>query len=229
MTKRIGVICFKNGEGGLGIPSTYAQYFAQYGTLVPINALDDQVQNVDLLVLQGGSDIMPERYDAPISYYTQNPNLQMEWWDLNMMELYIQNRIPIFAVCRGFQSLNVHLGGTLNQHIGQETSTRRDELVHDLIFTDQVPIWNRINNNFFDMRVGKGGIAFKVNSLHHQGFNLNQCGGGVIPILKHAHRTNIEAFIVEGFPIAAVQWHPEEIWDVFSNQAINHLLNGNSF
>lgn len=226
MKKRIGIVCSKNGEGGLGIPSAYSQYFAQYGILIPINALDDQLDaSLDLLVLQGGADVMPQRYGAELSYYCQNPNLQMEWWDLNVLPLYINAEIPIFGVCRGFQSLNVHFGGTLNQHIAQETSVRRDELIHDLIFTEEAAVWNRNHNNFLDMRTGKGGVAFKVNSLHHQGFNISQCGTGVIPILKHSFRTNVEAFIMSDAAIAGVQWHPEEIWDTYSYHIINGLLN----
>ena len=228
--KRVGIIVSKNGEGGLGIPSAYAQYFAQFGLLIPINAMDDVLHtNIDLLVLQGGADVQPERYGKRPSYFTQNPNIQMEWWDANMMPQYVENRTPIFAVCRGFQSLNVYFNGSLNQNIYQEYSAKREDLAHPVVYTDQAIAWNR-NRNWFDTRNGKNGEgAFKVNSMHHQGFNINQCGNGVIPILKHSFRPNVEAFIVDGFPIAGVQWHPEEIWDAYSNKIINYLADGNSF
>lgn len=211
--KRIGVVCSKNSDGGLGIPSAYAQYFANWGLLIPINALDTSVYDVDLLVLTGGSDVNPERYNKDLSFFTQNSNVQLEYFDTKILPQYIDSNIPIFGICRGFQTLNVHFGGSLKQHIWNETSVKRDDLVHDVIATDYLRQLKYYN-------VSK----FKVNSLHHQGFNVEHCGEMVKPLLLHKDRENVEAFGISGKPIAAVQWHPEEIFDAFSSSTINLLL-----
>lgn len=75
----------------------------------------------------------------------------------------------------------------------------------------------------------KEGHNFKVNSLHHQGFEIDECAQNVFPILLHTNASNVEAFVVRGKPIVGVQWHPEEIYDAFSNTVINYLLDGNTF
>lgn len=226
--KRIGVITSKNGEGGLGIPSAYAQYFSQYGTLVPINALDDRIADVDIIILQGGADVDPRRYGQKLNYYTQNPNIQMEIWDTEMLPQYIQANIPIFAVCRGFQSINVHFGGQLSQNIYQEYSDKRADLVHGVTFTRDAIDWVR-QSNLYNTNIIKDGSNFKVNSLHHQGFTIDQCAPNIMPILTHTVLHNVEAFGVRGLPIAGVQWHPEEIWDTFSSRTIKFLLDGRTF
>lgn len=229
--KRIGVIVSKNSEGGLGIPSAYAQYFSNFGLLVPINALDDRVNtNVDMIVLQGGADVNPARYNAPLNYMTQNPNIQMEHFDATMLPLYIEQNIPIFGICRGFQSLNVTLGGTLTQHMWQEYSSRsRDELAHGVTYTNHAKNYSQLIKFPFLNHTAKEGHNFKVNSLHHQGFEIDECAQNVFPILLHTNASNVEAFVVRGKPIVGVQWHPEEIYDAFSNTVINYLLDGNTF
>lgn len=106
---------------------------------------------------------------------------------------------------------NVHFGGTLNQHIFHETSIKsRQELVHDLYWSrNDAKI--KLKNN-------------KVNSLHHQ--SINELGNGLISICE-AQDGHIEVIKHAELPIAAVQYHPEEIWDNLSQTLINNLLNIN--
>ena len=63
------------------------------------------VQDVDLLILPGGADVLDE--STKPGYYTQKPNLFYEYFDRNVMPLYIEKNIPIFGICRGFQSINI--------------------------------------------------------------------------------------------------------------------------
>ena len=219
--KRIGVIVSKNSEGGLGIPSAYAQYLSNWGNVVPINALDDHFYNdIDLLVLQGGADVDPVRYGNKPGFFTQNPNVQHEWFDINMLPLYLDNNTPIFAVCRGFQTLNVLLGGSLEQNITQEYSGKRSEEVHEISVVHQ-------NAALFEKQFGITKLkSFKVNSLHHQGFWDWQAGAMVKPLYQHTGEKNVEIYFVENKPIIAVQYHPEELYDYFSSLCIRKLING---
>ena len=217
--KKIGLVTSKNSEGGIGVPSAYTDFSSRFGLVVPINALDDRLHDVDILILMGGADVNPERYGGELSWFTQNPNIQMEHWDKKMLPQYVNAGTPIFGICRGFQTLNVHFGGTLTQDISQEYSPKRSDLAHDIVWTDY---YNRYADDF---KFYKKNEVFKVNSMHHQGFYEAEVGVNVIPLLKHKVYNNIEAFVVKGFSIAAVQWHPEEIFDGFSFNLVRKLLN----
>lgn len=219
---RIGVVAPKNYEGGLGIPSAYAAFLSTFGILIPINPLDDNVNtDIDILLLLGGSDVNPARYGElhNIDFMTQNPNIQLEYFDVCVLPKYIDNKIPILGICRGFQTLNVHFGGRLDQHIYQSTSAsnNRAELVHHVVFT----------NEGFTIAKSIGVSTFKkmkINSLHHQGFFTDDAGEGIISMLTNEEQGNVEAFIHKTLPVAGVQWHPEEIYDDFSMSLIQYLL-----
>lgn len=223
--KRIGILCFKSQETGhISIQSPYASYFSYFGTVVPIFALDDHINHdIDLLVLPGGADVAPSRYTAKPNFETQNPNVQLEYFDTNILPQYIDAEIPIFGICRGFQTLNIHFGGKLSQHIVQTSSTlSRQELSNSLAATEAGLEYNK-GLQIYEVQKNKT-ILFKVNSMHHQGVFGNDLGKDIIPLLVNNDDKNIEAFTVVHKPIFAVQWHPEEIRDRFSNMTIRHLL-----
>lgn len=230
--KRIGIVVWKSQDtGAISLPSAYADYFNYFGTIVPIFALDSHINDtIDLLVLQGGADVNPMRYGAMPSYNTQNPNLQADWFDVNMLPQYIDAGIPVFGICRGFQTLNVLYGGRLHQHFPQEYSGERDKAVHDMIttahtekFFQYIGINHHTNPSLFTKTHRVTG--FKVNSLHHQAVLTSGLGKGILPIYSHSISLNVEALWLENKPVVGVQWHPEELRDAFSNKIINELLN----
>lgn len=226
--KRIGVLCFKAQENGnVSVASAYASFAAMFGTIVPIFALDEYVNtDIDMLILIGGQDVDSSRYGAKPAYMAGNPNIQLEWFDKFMLPQYIDANIPILGICRGFQTLNVVYGGVLNQHINQQYSKTRDETVHDITLTayaaDMFNFFKCDPNN--DIVKHKKGTLQKVNSLHHQGFNIDQCGEGIVPIATNSSYNNVEAIWVRNKPIFAVQWHPEEINDRLTMFIVRHLL-----
>jgi len=217
--KRIGILAQRNASGGIDIPQAYVNFAAIFGMPIPIFTYDDQVQNIDLLIIVGGADVDPARYNQRPVLQSGNPNIQLEDWDKYMLPEYIKSEIPLFGICRGFQTLNVHFGGSLEQHIHQEYSESRDKKVHDVIPTTHF-------NSFIthhDIKYTNGSKGFMVNSLHHQGLYLNNLGKKVVPLLTHSMHFNIEAFHINN-NIVAVQWHPEEIYDAFSINVIKSLL-----
>lgn len=207
----------------MSLSAAYSNFIAHFGKIVPISAYDDHVHNIDLLIIPGGADVDPSRYGKRPIWQSGNPNIQLEDWDKYMLRQYINAGIPIFGICRGFQTLNVHFGGTLTQDIGQDYSETRDKLVDIL-----TPINNNFENLFkyFNNDTAKA-FKLKVNSLHHQGITTNDIlGVGIKPVYTNSVFNNVEAFYVENKPIVAVQWHPEEIYDDFSLNVIKHLLDG---
>lgn len=103
------------------------------------------------------------------------------------------------------QTINVHFGGTLHQHINSEYSSEsRGQLVHQI--------------------VTKEGRKFKTNSLHHQA--INKPGDGIVIEAWTATKGdgNIEAISHKTYPLFGVQFHPEEIYDDYSIEKVKKLL-----
>lgn len=178
-------------------------------------------KEIDLLILVGGADVYPIRYGEKPSIKTGSPNIDLEWFDQVMLPQYIERcqtgDLAIFGICRGFQTLNVHFGGSLEQDINQAYSSKsRDELVDDITLT----------TNFFKAKNEHNKVMLntKTNSLHHQGVFSANLADELVTVGKNNKYNNIEAFIHESLPIAGVQWHPEEIDCVYSQQLIYHIL-----
>jgi len=117
--------------------------------------------------------------------------------------------LPVFGVCRGFQEVNVAMGGTLYPEIRElpgrmnhrmppdGTLEQKFELRHDVTFTEGGPF-----HRLF------GATSVRTNTLHGQG--IKTPGKGVI-IDGHADDGTPEAIYVDGAPgfTLSVQWHPE--------------------
>lgn len=230
--KRIGIMAWKLGENSLGVTLPYFTFFsscfdADIEILVP-NQLE--VKPLDLLVLPGGPDVDPNRYAERASFYAQKSDPVREWFDANVLPLYIENRTPIFGICRGHQTLAVHFGGRLLQHMWHETNddNEREKRVHRVA------------------ALGKGGITIfpSVNSMHHQIVSVPPKNAIVsmryisddefkdrkkngLTTIDSLKENDIEGLIYTDYPAASVQHHPEEIWDEYSQMLIEHLLSGN--
>jgi len=160
---------------------------------------------LDALVIGGGNDIGPEHYggeiDARVKTDQERDRLEMDW-----IRRALDEGMPLLGICRGFQVINVALGGTLYTHISdqidnplQHDSNRelsRDYLAHEVQVDE-------------DTRLAEilGEPIIKVNSWHHQGVK------DIPPILKvtaHAPDGLVEGMEIPAHPYAiAVQWHPE--------------------
>ena len=89
---------------------------------LPVEAITDLLANLHGVVLSGGPDIHPEAYgEAP------HPELGPTWRDLDVTELAlarlaIERELPMLAICRGAQALNIARGGTLFQHLPERSA-----------------------------------------------------------------------------------------------------------
>lgn len=212
---RIGIVGWKVGDNSFGCTVPYMNLFSHFGD-VEIITPTKRVRKLDLLVLPGGADINPSRYKAVPSWFTGSPNPFLEFFDLYMLQKYIDAKIPIFGICRGLQTLNVHFGGTLDQHIDTKTSETRSELVHDAFQLKHIVPGEQSSVT-----------KFRVNSLHHQA--IGRLGDDLEIMLTDKLPTKNNDFIVEGIrhkslPIYGVQYHPEEIYDEYSLKVIQYLI-----
>jgi putative glutamine amidotransferase len=174
---------------------------------------DDILASVDGLLFTGSpSNVAPKHYGGPSPREGVMQDEHRDATTLPLLEAAIAKGTPTLCVCRGFQELNVALGGTLHQHI-QEVPGRLDHR------EDKDAPLDVQYGPAHDVTVAEGGLLakivserfFKVNSLHSQGIDR-------IATSLHADAAapdgQIEAVSMpkaKGF-LLGVQWHPEWKW-----------------
>ncbi|GAK43674.1 peptidase C26 [Tepidicaulis marinus] len=184
-------------------------------------ALEEIFAVADGVFLTGSwSNVHPRHYDGPASREGTLHDEQRDALTLPLIKACIERGMPLFAVCRGFQELNVAFGGTLHQHIHEEPSEEgyaprfdhRDKK-DDPVEVQYGPAHkvSTVPGGFLAGLTGEREIT--VNSLHGQG--IDRLGEG-LEIDARAPDGTIEAVRVkEASAFAyAVQWHPEWMfWD----------------
>lgn len=154
------------------------------------------------LLLTGGGDVNPTRYGRSPHPRTQNVSDRRDTFELNLLGQALERDIPILAVCRGMQLLNVYFGGTLDQHLADsegrldhDRDRPRAEPAHGARFAP---------DSFLS---GVLGPHANVNSHHHQG--LDDVADELIEI-GWAEDGVLEAVTApEPYWVVGVQWHPE--------------------
>jgi putative glutamine amidotransferase len=162
------------------------------------------------------SNVEPHRYAGSASEPGTLHDPHRDATTLSLIPRAIATGVPVFGVCRGFQEMNVAMGGTLHQLVHQVTGLadhREDK---------QEPLEEQYAPAH-DVTLTPGGLLAKlagtdritVNSLHAQG--IDRLGPG-LAVEARAPDGLIEAFRVNDAPAfaLAVQWHPE--WKVMSNE-----------
>ena len=114
--------------------------------------------------------------------------------------------LPILAVCRGMQLLNVYLGGTLNQEIPNHSQGMPIGTYHTVDVAENSHLAQLIPS----------GTA--VNSVHHQ--SIDTLGQGLVVTARDPRDGVIEALELLDYPLVAVQWHPEFLIDQAPHQAL---------
>ena len=153
----------------------------------------------DGLLLTGGGDIEPWRYGQE-NCGSMPPKPERDRTELALAEAYLAAGKPILGICRGHQVLNVALGGTLVQDLGDELN-----LFHRWIEADKVhPIHAREGSLLHTLY----GPLFPENSAHHQAADMP--GSGVI-ITARSESGVAEALELPGKPVLGLQFHPERM------------------
>jgi putative glutamine amidotransferase len=222
--KKIGIVGWNVGDNSFGATKAYLNFLNHFGNVQIITPQQEIIKDLDLLILPGGRDVNPLRYNGLPDWFNSEPNSMLEYFDERKLPQYIEQGTPIFGICRGFQSLNVHFGGGLTQNWVHEQSTKnRGDLVHMLKKMENFP--KKVLLTVVDKHNRRKEVDYiEVNSLHHQVIFKEDLSPELTPTLRHDDGV-IEAFIHPTLPIAGVQYHPEEIWDDYAMQIINLLLN----
>jgi putative glutamine amidotransferase len=153
------------------------------------------------LVLTGGVDVDPALYGETRHPKTQNPDRERDEFELARLTRALELDMPVLAICRGHQVLNVSLGGKLLQHIeaqGHETHEDRSSSWHNVDLRTGTRLHKVLPHG-----------SLTVNSRHHQAVTEATLAPGLI-----ATATTPDS-LVEGVEserhswVIGVQWHPE--------------------
>jgi putative glutamine amidotransferase len=154
------------------------------------------LDRLDGICLSGGPDLDPAAYGADERHTELGPTEpSLDAFELSLVRLALMRNMPILAICRGSQALNVACGGTLHQHIpGHRQIAPAGEPTHEVALTRD----SRLARITRTRTLG-------VNSFHHQA--VDRLGTG-LRIVGRAPDGTIEAIEGTGFVIG-VQWHAE--------------------
>ena len=179
--------------------------------------VDNIIEHVDGILLTGSpSNVEPYHYEGQPSEPGTMHDPHRDALTLPLAKRALAAGVPLLAVCRGHQELNVVLGGTLHQKVHEVAGYHaHNENPDDSLEVQYGPSHaiNLVEGGM--LHALAGGDTVEVNSLHSQGIAKLADGVSVEAV---ADDGLIEAFVVDSAPgfTLSVQWHPE--WQVLLNE-----------
>ena len=181
------------------------------------DAVGSLLRAVDGLLLTGGGDVAPSRYGARPIAETHNVDPLRDAFEIRLIKGAIDADMPLLAICRGMQVLNVAMGGSLVQHVPHATGQDHDQVErwHEAVHRVKIEPDSHLAEAL-------GATEIDVNSMHHQA--VDQAAPGTRAV-AWAEDDTVEAIEVPGSPhIVAVQWHPELLEDWPEHQGLFRQL-----
>ncbi|MEH7417935.1 gamma-glutamyl-gamma-aminobutyrate hydrolase family protein [Neobacillus drentensis] len=172
----------------------------------------------DGIILSGGEDVDP-------LFYGEDPHPQLgpttrerDLAEISIAKYALENNIPLLAICRGIQILNVALGGTLLQDISSQV---KEPIQHSQkVARSSETHWVNIqkDSKLFQILDSE---QVRVNSLHHQSINkvakdlrvVAESSDGIVEAVEYIYPSTFTV---------GVQWHPESM--VNTNDQMNNLF-----
>lgn len=206
------------------VGENYVQALAAAGAaplLVPLSLPEEHLlalyARLDGLLFTGGGDIHPRYFDTPMDELVNSVDEDRDRTELLLFQQAVTDPRPFLGICRGFQLINVGLGGSLYtdilaQHPGADKHDYYPDPPRDLLaHTVTVAPGSRLHAIL-------GSEQVPVNSLHHQGVRSLAPG---LQATAAAPDGIIEALELPDHPFGlAVQWHPEWLQAHASMQAL---------
>jgi len=173
---------------------------------------DELLSRFDGLLLHGGIDLSPAAYG-------ESPHPQVTSWDddldqfeFEILKAAVKLDMPVLAICRGMQVLNVVLGGTLIQHIPDhhQSGIEHWSSHHDVSIATDSHLFGAVGSN----------EVTSVSSFHHQA--VSDLGRNLRAVAWSKDK------LVEGIEhesaawIVGVQWHPEDKCESTSTKRLFH-------
>lgn len=177
-----------------------------------IDAMPAALEACDGVLLTGGADVDPAEYGDGERHETLELDAARDRYELAIARTALQRDLPLFAICRGAQVLNVAAGGTLVQDIPSQQPTDlthsltmpKDAQAHDITVAPASCL-----SVLLASRLDAAGRTI-VNSRHHQ--SVRAVAPGFISSAV-APDGVVEAIEKPGARFClGVQWHPENFW-----------------
>lgn len=174
--------------------------------LLPAAELETLRTRLDGILLTGGSDVDPARFNGAPHPEVYGIYPERDASEITLVQRAVESGQPFMGICRGVQVTNVALGGTLYTHIADQLKGAIHHTWYPNIDRSYLAHTVSIQPGSLLARI-LGSTEAQVNSLHHQG--LQQVAPGLRPIAWSPDGL-VEAVEVPGHPFAlGVQWHPE--------------------
>lgn len=177
------------------------------------SALATLRERLDGLVLTGGGDLDPARFGEPAHAAVYEVSAARDALELDLVGEALDRGVPLLAICRGIQVLNVALGGTLVQNIASEfrpspglgapldhsQKAPRDQPTHPVKVMAE------------GTRLGAivGASELDVNSFHHQA--IKRLGRGLREVAWAPDGVVEGVELEDGRFVVGIQWHPEDL------------------
>ena len=190
---------------------------------VPQQDVETVVDRIDGLILSGGGDVDPARYQGKTDASMYGIDFDRDEFEMELVTQAARTRLPVLAICRGLQVVNVALGGSLIEDIPTELGSLDHTAIGHEVFNGHQHV--RLDPGCRVSRV-VGAVDLQVNSIHHQAVRALAPGlravgwadDGVIEAIEHEDAE---------WPLLAVQWHPEYLEgvdDPFSRSLFKALI-----
>jgi putative glutamine amidotransferase len=187
------------------LPAAYVRQVAEAGgipvLLPPLPGVAAAVSRLDGLILTGGGDVAPGRYGEPAHPRTTRVSEPRDAAELDLLDAALSASLPVLGVCRGMQLLNVARGGTLRQHLPDDSGHAPEPGTYG-----SHPVRLAPGTRLASI-LGDDGVD--VPTAHHQ--SVETLGDGLVAT-AWAQDGIVEAVEMgaSGAPfVVAVQWHPE--------------------
>lgn len=186
----------------------YIDFFEKLGYLViliPNNT--DNIEkyfdkDIDLIVLTGGNNLDPSLYDGEKNLDDIYPI--RDKCEKTLFDIASKRGIKVLGICRGFQTLNVFLGGSISHNLPNHVNTKHKLSSYDKDLDSQI-----------------------TNSFHNHSIMFSNLGnwGNVTP-LATTQEGFIEAILNDKKNYLGIQWHPERQDNDFDKKIIEKFLKG---
>lgn len=162
----------------------------------------DAAAAVDGLILAGGPDVDPARYGHEAGPRTGVPRTERDQWEFELLDVADRDGLPVLAVCRGMQLLNVARGGTLHQHTPDVLGTSAHQPSPAVFAALEADVVAETTAHRLL------GPTRAVRCYHHQ--SIDALGRDLV-VAARTPDGSIEAVEDPTHPfLLGVQWHPEE-------------------